>query len=244
MSGCSVSALPAPSPIPFTRFNTPAGSPASWQISASSRADSGLNSAGLCTTVHPAAKAGAIFHVDSMNGVFQGVITPTGPIGWREVMFIWVGVGSDLPSRAPGARSAKNRKFSAPRSAAFDMKRQACPVSQHSQSAISSARASIRSAILCKMALRFSPLSAAHAGNAAFAAFAARSTSAADPQRHLGDQAFIDGRARLERAAASGRILATNQVQDALVAETGQMTLKPSKMSAEVRHAVPPDSLL
>ena len=43
------------------------------------RAVSGLHSAGLCTTVHPAASAGAIFHVDSMNGVFQGVITPTGP---------------------------------------------------------------------------------------------------------------------------------------------------------------------
>jgi len=35
--------------------------------------------------VQPAASAGAIFHVDSMNGVFHGVITPTGPIGWRIV---------------------------------------------------------------------------------------------------------------------------------------------------------------
>ena len=31
--------------------------------------------------VQPAASAGAIFQVDSMNGVFHGVITPTGPIG-------------------------------------------------------------------------------------------------------------------------------------------------------------------
>ena len=46
---------------------------------------SGLHSAGLCTTVQPAASAGAIFQVDSMNGVFQGVMTPTGPIGWRIV---------------------------------------------------------------------------------------------------------------------------------------------------------------
>ena len=29
----------------------------------------------------PAASAGAIFQVDSMKGVFQGVITPTGPSG-------------------------------------------------------------------------------------------------------------------------------------------------------------------
>ncbi len=54
-------------------------------ISVSSVAESGLHSAGLCTTVQPAASAGAIFQVESMNGVFHGVITPTGPIGWRRV---------------------------------------------------------------------------------------------------------------------------------------------------------------
>ena len=54
-------------------------------ISASSTAVSGLHSAGLWTTVQPAASAGAIFQVDSMKGVFQGVITPTGPIGTRMV---------------------------------------------------------------------------------------------------------------------------------------------------------------
>ena len=43
----------------------------------------GDHSAGLCTTVQPAASAGAIFQVESMNGVFHGVITPTGPIGTR-----------------------------------------------------------------------------------------------------------------------------------------------------------------
>ena len=48
-------------------------------------ADNGLHSAGLWTTVHPAASAGAIFHVDSMNGVFHGVMMPTGPIGVRIV---------------------------------------------------------------------------------------------------------------------------------------------------------------
>ena len=181
MSGCSVSALPAPSPMPFTRFSTPGGKPASCAISASRRADSGLNSAGLWTTVQPAAKAGAIFHVDSMKGVFQGVMTPTGPMGLREVTFRWVAVGRLWPSRAAGARSAKKRKFSAPRSAAFDMNRHACPVSQHSQRAISSARSSIRSAMRCRMALRLSPGNAAQDGNAAFAALAAASMSAAVP---------------------------------------------------------------
>src|SRR5256885_1357453 len=69
------------SPKPCTVLSTPGGRPASRQISDSSVAVSGLHSAGLCTTVQPAANAGAIFQVDSMNGVFQGVMTPTGPIG-------------------------------------------------------------------------------------------------------------------------------------------------------------------
>ena len=54
-------------------------------ISARRTAESGLHSAGLWTIVHPAASAGAIFQVDSMNGVFHGVMIPTGPIGWRIV---------------------------------------------------------------------------------------------------------------------------------------------------------------
>jgi hypothetical protein len=85
IAGCSVSALPATSPKPFTVFQTPAGMPASWLISARIIAVNGLSSAGLCTTVQPAASAGAIFQVASMKGVFQGVITPTGPIGERIV---------------------------------------------------------------------------------------------------------------------------------------------------------------
>jgi len=46
---------------------------------------SGLHSAGLWTIVQPAANAGAIFHVDNMNGVFHGVMIATGPIGCRAV---------------------------------------------------------------------------------------------------------------------------------------------------------------
>jgi hypothetical protein len=40
----------------------------------------------LWTTVQPAASAGAIFQVESINGVFHGVMMPTGPIGMRVVM--------------------------------------------------------------------------------------------------------------------------------------------------------------
>ena len=85
MAGCSVTARPAVSPAPCTTFSAPGGRPASPVISPSRWAVSGLHSAGLWTTVHPAASAGAIFQVLSMNGVFQGVITPTGPMGWRVV---------------------------------------------------------------------------------------------------------------------------------------------------------------
>src|ERR1700712_1966901 len=136
MSGCSVNALPVVSPNPLTALNTPSGNPASAAISTSKRAENGDHSAGLCTTVHPAANAGAIFQVDSMKGVFQGVMTATGPMGLRVVKFTWSAVGSDWPSAADGARSAKKRKFSAPRMAAFDMKRQHWPASRHSTAAI------------------------------------------------------------------------------------------------------------
>ena len=85
MPGCSVRERPAVSPRPCTTLSTPAGRPASSAISASRQAVSGLHSAGLWTTVQPAASAGAIFQVDSMNGVFHGVITPTGPMARRLV---------------------------------------------------------------------------------------------------------------------------------------------------------------
>ena len=85
IAGCSVRVLPATSPKPLTVFHTPGGMPASRLISARIIAVNGLSSAGLCTTVQPAASAGAIFQVESMNGVFQGVMTATGPIGVRRV---------------------------------------------------------------------------------------------------------------------------------------------------------------
>ena len=82
--GCATSAAPATSPIPWTRLNAPSGRPASVMISGSRLADSGVHSAGLRTTVHPAARAGASFQVSSMNGVFHGVIRPATPAGLRR----------------------------------------------------------------------------------------------------------------------------------------------------------------
>jgi len=81
--GCFTSASPASSPIPLTRLNTPCGSPAAAKVPAHRLADSGVNSAGLSTTVQPEASAGASFQLSSMNGVFQGVIRPATPTGLR-----------------------------------------------------------------------------------------------------------------------------------------------------------------
>src|SRR4030095_3751491 len=83
MAGCSVSALPASSPQPCAVLGHPSVSPACLQSFASRSAVTGDHSAGLCTTVQPAASAGAIFQVESMNGVFHGVMTPNRPIGHR-----------------------------------------------------------------------------------------------------------------------------------------------------------------
>ena len=82
--GWATSAAPACSPMPCTMLKTPSGTPASVMISGSSDADSGVHSAGLSTTAHPDASAGASFHDSSMNGVFHGVISPATPAGWRS----------------------------------------------------------------------------------------------------------------------------------------------------------------
>ena len=82
-SGLAVSAAPTCSPIPWTTLKTPGGKPASTVRSASSEHESGDHSAGLRITVQPAASAGAVFQVESMNGAFQGVITTAGPAGIR-----------------------------------------------------------------------------------------------------------------------------------------------------------------
>jgi hypothetical protein len=60
---------------------TPGGSSASWQISASSIAVSGVVSAGLRIAVLPHASAGASFHAAISSGKFHGTIWATTPSG-------------------------------------------------------------------------------------------------------------------------------------------------------------------
>src|SRR5665213_1464508 len=182
IAGCSVKALPASSPMPCTVLSTPSGTPACFTSFASKSAVTGDHSAGLCTTVQPAASAGAIFQVESMKGVFHGVMTPTGPIGTRVDTFQCSSLGVFSPLRASAHLSAKKRKFSAARIAALAMKRCAWPVSMHSITAISSARSSIASATRCSSFLRMEAGMSRHALKASDAAVAARSISSALPR--------------------------------------------------------------
>ena len=80
MCGARTSAAPV-APSPARIEITPGGSSASWAISASSRAVSGVVSAGLRIATLPQASAGASFHAAISSGKFQGTICPTTPSG-------------------------------------------------------------------------------------------------------------------------------------------------------------------
>ena len=102
-SGCSTSRSPTIRPGPATTFSTPSGRPASTAIFSSSRAVSGVSSAGLSTIVFPAASAGATFHDAIGSGKFQGTIIPMTPIGSRKVMSMPPATGIVSPRRRSGA---------------------------------------------------------------------------------------------------------------------------------------------
>ena len=77
------SGLPASTPKPLTTLTTPGGnrSPIS---DIRYRIDAGVCSAGLSTTVLPAASAGASFQAPIRIGKFHGMICPTTPSGsWK-----------------------------------------------------------------------------------------------------------------------------------------------------------------
>ena len=80
ISGWSTMAAPV-SPMPVTMLTTPGGRPAFSTIPAKSSAVSEVNSAGLSTTVLPAAMAGAIFQASIRSGKFHGMICPQTPYG-------------------------------------------------------------------------------------------------------------------------------------------------------------------
>src|SRR5271163_3270514 len=67
------SSSPVSRPEPITRFKAPAGRPACSKISMIFMAVSGVNVAGLKTTVFPQTSAGAIFHTGIATGKFRDV---------------------------------------------------------------------------------------------------------------------------------------------------------------------------
>ena len=180
--GCRVSAAPASSPIPWTTLKTPGGKSASATRSQRSEHESGDHSAGFSTTVHPAASAGAVFQVESMNGAFHGVITTAGPLGIRTTR-LRVPFDSHIRSSCATARSAYARKFRAPRAITrARSERRSIAMSAHSTAASRSTFASIRSARRWRCAARPSGPSPAQPGNASVAAATARSASRSPPR--------------------------------------------------------------
>ena len=77
-SSCPTSATPV-APAPVMMLTTPGGRSACCTISANSSAVSGVVSAGLSTTVFPAASAGAIFHASIISGKFHGMTCAATP---------------------------------------------------------------------------------------------------------------------------------------------------------------------
>ena len=69
----------------------------------SSSAVSGVSSAGLSTTVLPAASAGATFQAAIVSGKFQGTMSATTPRGSRNVIAIPPATGMVSPSARSGA---------------------------------------------------------------------------------------------------------------------------------------------
>ncbi len=77
-------ARPRRGPCPGTMLTTPGGKPTSAISSATRSEVSGVSSAGLRTTVLPAASAGPIFQLQNISGKFHGTIIPTTPSGSRR----------------------------------------------------------------------------------------------------------------------------------------------------------------
>ena len=83
--GWATRASPVSGP-PVTTLSTPGGRPASVARRATSRVVSGVVSAGLATTVLPAARAGPTLLASRVSGKFHGVIAPTTPSGRRTTI--------------------------------------------------------------------------------------------------------------------------------------------------------------
>ncbi len=82
--GWVVRAAPV-SPVPWTTWMSPSGTPDSASTSMNASPQTGANSDGLMTMPLPARRAGKHFHDGMAMGKFHGVIIPTTPTGMRVV---------------------------------------------------------------------------------------------------------------------------------------------------------------
>ena len=85
ISGWLARGAPASFPVPVTTLNVPSGSPALESISPNKSVVREVVSAGFATTLHPAARAGAIPRAAVERGKFQGIICNVMPAGSASV---------------------------------------------------------------------------------------------------------------------------------------------------------------
>ena len=102
-SGWVTKRSPTTEPLPGRTVSTCSGSPASRASSPSRIAVSGVSSAGLSTTVLPAARAGAKPQPAIGIGKFQGTMMPTTPSGSWKVRSVPPATGICRPKRRSGA---------------------------------------------------------------------------------------------------------------------------------------------
>ncbi len=102
-SGWLTNRWPTTEPLPGITVSTPSGIPASIASSPIRSAVSGVSSAGLRTTVLPAASAGAKPQPAMGIGKFHGTITDTTPSGSWKVTSMPPATGICRPKSRSGA---------------------------------------------------------------------------------------------------------------------------------------------
>ncbi|OGO57311.1 MAG: hypothetical protein A2V85_15565 [Chloroflexi bacterium RBG_16_72_14] len=180
MSGCSRIRSTA-TLSPWITLNTPSGTPASCSSSASNIEAEGSFSEGLRMNVLPHAIALPNIHIGTIAGKLNGVMPATTPSGWCTW---WTSTPVEACSLKPPLRRCAtphaNSRFSRPRASSPSASEGTLPCSAVSRAAMSLRWWSTRFRMRNMMSVRFDSEVARQAGNAAFAAATARSTSSAE----------------------------------------------------------------
>jgi hypothetical protein len=108
VEGRDAIASPTSGPVPQTRLKTPGGTPASAHISANTYALSGATSAGLHTTVHPAAIAAPALEMTDRRGAFHAVIAPTTPAASRRTVVFPITSAHEISRRLRAMMSSSS----------------------------------------------------------------------------------------------------------------------------------------